>query len=225
MGRSAWSQMVLERGMLIEYCLKIPPLMLNFEFNPQSISRTRTATIPRRGDGKGCGGYGFSTESDTQRASQGVTVEPEQMTITILLDATDRMNVGDETASFFGVQPEIDIIYSMLEPRNQLAEGARVLSSLGADIPKAFSRQESSPVLLFKWGIQVLPVFMTQAQIEGKEFLPSLHPYRAEASLTLQVIESTNPFYEVERKRRLAYAMKHMGQSVMTNVNTLLNGA
>lgn len=47
---------------------------------------------------------------------------------------------------------------------------------------------------------------MTQAQIEIKAFLPSLHPYRAEATLTLQMIESNNPFYpqEVERQFRSA---------------------
>ena len=61
-------------------------------------------------------------------------------------------------------------------------------------------------MLVFKWGMQVLPVFMTQAQIDVKEYLPNLTPYRAEATLTLQVIESRNPFYEAERRRQAALA-------------------
>jgi hypothetical protein len=60
--------------------------------------------------------------------------------------------------------------------------------------------------MLFVWGVQTLPVFLTQAQVEVKEYLPSLLPYRAEASLTMQIIESNNPFYEQELKRQFALA-------------------
>jgi hypothetical protein len=68
-------------------------------------------------------------------------------------------------------------------------------------------------VLLFRWGPHTLPVFMTQAQIELKEFLPNLKPYRAEATLTLQIIESNNPFYVDELKRQFASAGQPVGTS------------
>jgi hypothetical protein len=55
--------------------------------------------------------------------------------------------------------------------------------------------------------VQLLPVFLTQVQIDAKEYLPSLLPYRAEVALTLQLIESNNPFYLAELKRQFANAV------------------
>ena len=43
---------VLQRGMLIEYGLSLPPLALVFDFNPQQISRSRSVTI-KTGDAPG----------------------------------------------------------------------------------------------------------------------------------------------------------------------------
>ena len=43
-------------------------------------------------------------------------------------------------------------------------------------------------------------------RVDEKDYLPSLIPYRAEASLTLQVIEGNNPFYQVETVRQMAFA-------------------
>ncbi len=47
---------------------------------------------------------------------------------------------------------------------------------------------------------------MTQAQFDVKAWLPNLVPYRAEATLTLQIIESNNPFYREELRRQFAPA-------------------
>ena len=43
---------------------------------------------------------------------------------------------------------------------------------------------------------------LTQAQIQAKELLPTLFPYRAEAALSLQVIETDNPIYRLEKIRQ-----------------------
>jgi hypothetical protein len=98
----------------------------------------------------------------------------------------------------------------MLQPRPHTPEGARVLGAVASESPRACSHAESTPVLLFKWGLRILPVFLTQAQIEGQQYLPNLFPFRAEASLSLQVIESKNPFYEVERRRQQAAARSQL---------------
>lgn len=201
-----YSPFATVRGVLVEFTEASDPLELRFEFNPSTLSRTRSVTIRTGGAPGTVGGYDFADQSEVPRASQGVTVQPETMTMKILLDATDRMNAGDETASQFGVQPEIDILRAMLEPKAQGPEGARTLAALGSAEPRAFARQQFASVLLFRWGAVELPVFMTQARVDGKEFLPSLYPYRAEATLTLQVIESQNPIYEKEVKRLSASA-------------------
>ena len=198
-------------GSLVEYTQAKHPLKLVFEFNPSGITRSRSITVPSGNCAATRGGYDFSNQSEVARASQGVTVNAETLSLKILLDATDRMNAGDATACKQGVQPEIDIIRSMVEPKSQTREGARTLAALGQGQKRAFSRHVFASVLIFHWGIHSLPVFMTQARIDAKAFLPNLTPYRAEADLTLQVIESNNPFYgrELERQFRSAGQLKH----------------
>lgn len=199
-----FSNTLVMRGALIEYANVDVPLMLFFEFNPSTITRTRSVTI-KTGEAPGTvGGYDFSNKAETVRAAQSVTVNAESFSVKILLDATDRMNAGDPVASSMGVQPEIDTVRSMVEPKSQGASGARTLAALGKGEERAFSRSQYASVLLFVWGIHVLPIFLTQVQIEIKELLPTLIPYRAEATLTMQVIESINPFYINEIKRQVA---------------------
>ena len=194
------------RGALIEYTEAPDPLALFFDFNPSSMTRTRAVTI-RTGDAAGTtGGYDFASKSEVPRASQGVSTQPESLSAKILLDATDRMNAGDPVAATVGVQPEIDILRTMVEPKSQTPEGARTLAALGEGDGRAFSRDRYASVLLFQWGAISLPVFMTQAQVELRELLPNLFPYRAEATLALQVIESSNPIYTTELKRQTTSA-------------------
>lgn len=201
-----WSQVRSVPGRLCEYSRAADALELVFEFNPATLTRTRSVTLRTGGAPGSRGGYDFQNETEAVRAAQGVTLAPETFTLKILLDATDRMNAGDPQATQSGVQPEIDILRCMLEPKVQAPTGARTLAALQPGDARAFARQEHASVLVFTWGVQVLPVFLTQAQVELKEFLPSLVPYRAEATLTLQVIESANPFYATEVRRLAASA-------------------
>ena len=205
-----WSPLKVKRGVLIEYTLDPTPLVLAFDFNPTSITRTRKVNVKSGGAPGTEGGYDFTTPAEAQRASQGVSVEAESLSLKILLDATDRMNAGDRLASTQGIQPEIDVIFTMLEPRSQMPRGVQTLAALGQGKSRAFSRREFASVMLFKWGLQVLPVFVTDAELEIKAYLPNLFPYRAEATLSLQVIESNNPIFELERKRRVLSAVSHV---------------
>ncbi len=196
---------VMQRGALIEYGLSLPPLALIFDFNPQQISRTRTMTI-KTGDAPGSrGGYDFTSPLETPRVAQGVEMQAETFSIDILLDATDDMNDGNPIANSFGVQPQIDTLRSMLEPKVQGPLGVRTLASLtpggGA---RAFERDETASVLIFHWGLQNLPVFLTGVAQKEVLHLPNLSPYRAEMQLSMQVIESANPFYTADKIRQTA---------------------
>ncbi|MDH3511119.1 MAG: hypothetical protein OER85_09745 [Gammaproteobacteria bacterium] len=201
-----FSHLKVTRGALKEYTVVSNPLELEFDFNPASITRTRSVTVKTGNNPATAGGYDFENEAEAPRAAQGVTVNAETFTVKILLDATDRMvNETDTQAHTLGVQPEIDILRSMLEPKLQTPDGAHTLAAMG----QGSSPCEAHPypsVLEFIWGVQQLPVFMTQVQIELKAFLPTLVPYRAEATLTLRIIESINPLYtkEVDRQMRSA---------------------
>ncbi|HEX7839008.1 MAG TPA: hypothetical protein VF469_16130 [Kofleriaceae bacterium] len=203
------------RGALVEYAVSLPPLILMFELNPEYISRSRTITV-KTGNAPGTrGGYDFVLPTETPRVAQGVTVQPETLTIEVLFDATDRMNGGDPIASIQGVQPELDTLRAMIEPKTQGPGGLQMLSSLGAGAQRAFQRQESPSVLLFAWGEHVLPVFLTSIRVEERAHLPSLVPYRANATLTMQVIEGNNPFYLLEQLRILVGATVDTGQQAI----------
>jgi len=190
------------RGVLFEYGLTIPPLALVFQFNPQEISRSRTVTV-KTGNAPGSrGGYDFLSPLETSRVAQGVEMQAESFSIDILLDATDGMSDENAIATTFGVQPQIDTLRAMAEPKSQGPGGVKVLSSLGLSGARAFERQETASVLIFAWGMQLLPVFLTGVAQKEALHLPNLMPYRATMSLTMQVIESANPFFLAEKVRQ-----------------------
>lgn len=205
-----FSHLKVVRGSLREYTSADKPLELHFEFNPATITRTRAVEV-KFGEGQSMtGGRDFSSTSEVPRVTQGATVKAESFTVKILLDATDRMNANDREAQTKGVQPELDILYSMVEPKMQTPDGATTLAALG----EGGSSSDAQPypsVLEFHWGDQILPVLMTQLQFDVKAYLPSLLPYRAEVTLTLQIIQSANPFYTPEVKRVYASAQKAVG--------------
>jgi len=205
-----FSELNVARGYLREYTNADNPLELHFEFNPSTISRTRSVEI-NFGEGQATtGGRDFHDASEVSRVTQGATVKAESFTVKILLDATDRMNAGDNDAQTKGVQPELDILYYMIEPKLQAPDGATTLAALGEGGSVAESQPYPS-VLEFHWGEQVLPVLMTQLQFDVKAYLPSLLPYRAEATLTLRIIQSDNEFYTPEMNRVFASAQQASG--------------
>ena len=205
-----FSNLKVVRGFLCEYTITDNPIELHFEFNPSTITRTRSVEI-KFGEGQATtGGRDFNNASEVPRVTQGATVKAESFTVKILLDATDRMNAGDKDAQSKGVQPELDILYYMVEPKLQAPDGATTLAALGEGGSICQSHPYPS-VLTFHWGEQVLPVLMTQLQIDVKAYLPSLLPYRAEATLTLQIIQSVNPFYTHEMIRVFASAHQASG--------------
>ena len=203
------------KGILVEYALAILPLVLVFEFNPQSLSRTRTITL-KTGSAPGTqGGYDFLLPTETPRVAQGVTVAPEILSMEIMLDGTDRMNDGEVIATQFGIEPELDTLRSMVEPKSQGPGGLQTLSSLGLGGERAFQRSESASVLLLVWGTHILPVFLTSVQVTEEAHLPSLIPYRAKATLSMQIIEGNNPFYQVEKVRQVLGAALNTGRTVI----------
>jgi hypothetical protein len=212
----------LSRGILVEYALALPPLVLVFELNPEQISRNRTVRV-QTGRAPGTrSGWDFASPTETARASAGVAAEPESLSVTILLDGTDRMNDGELVASQFGIQPELDTLRQMVEPKTQLPGGLQILASLGDGGGRAFQRDTVPSVLIFAYGLHVLPVFLTGIEITEQAYLPSFVPYRAEARLTMQVIESRNPFYMAETLRQTVGAGLNTTRTAVGLVGGLL---
>ncbi|MDJ0841877.1 MAG: hypothetical protein QNK37_35570 [Acidobacteriota bacterium] len=205
------------KGALVEYALSLPPLVLIFEFNPKTITRSRTLNI-NTGSAPGTrGGYDFTLPTETPRVAQGVSIEPEKFTVNIMVDATDRMDEGDVIATEFGVEPELDTLRTMLAPKSQGPLGLQTLSSLGLGGDRAFQRHESASVLLFVWGTHIIPVFLTSITVRELAHKPNLIPYRAEVDLSLQVIEGNNPFFLVEEVRQVVGAALNLGSTIASS--------
>jgi hypothetical protein len=150
-----------------------------------------------------------------------VTVEPESFDIEILLDATDRMNDGDSLAHEIGIQPELDTLRSMVEPKTQGPGGLQTLTGLGFGGNRAFQRNQTASVLLLIWGTHVLPVFLKSIEVGESAHLPNLAPYRATVKLGLQVIEGNNPFYEVEKIRQVVGSAMNTARTAVTGIGGL----
>lgn len=215
----------LTRGILIEYGLSLPPLALQFQFNPQTLSRTRSISITMGSAPGTRGGYDFALPNETSRVAQGVSVNPETFDLSILLDASDDMADSSSgrhaIAQQFGIEPQMDTLRSMVEPKSQGPDGMQMLSSLGLGGSKAFQRDEHPSVLLFIWGTHVLPIFLTSVQVEEVAHMPNLIPYRANVTLSMQVIEGNNPFYQVEKVRQLVGAALNLAQGVSGAVTSV----
>ena len=202
------------KGALVEYGLSLPPLALIFQFNPETITRSRSITVTT-GNAPGTrGGYDFVSPLETPRVAQGVELEKESFSIDVLFDATDALEKGDPIVRIFGIQPQIDTLKTMVEPKTQGPAGLQMLSSLGLGGSRAFQRQEHASVLIFIWGIQILPVFLTGVTVNEVAHLSTLLPYRARVQLSMEVIEGNNPFYQVDKLRQLAGATINLGQTV-----------
>ena len=123
------------------------------------------------------------------------------------------MNDGDPLAATLGIQPELDTLRTMVEPKSQGPGGFQMLASLGLAGQRAFQRHESASVLLFVWGTHLLPVFLTSVRVTERAHLPSLIPYRANVTLQMQVIEGNNPFYNVEKILQVTGAAINAGRT------------
>lgn len=207
------------RGVLMEYTLSDIPKILQFEFNPETVSYSYGASVPDYGSEYS--GYGFHERSKADYASQGVEKNIETMSLRILIDAVDRASTGNVIADYLGIQPELDTLRSLVEPHAVGQSGSQTLNSLGANKHCALYCKKTMPVCLFWWGIRLLPVFITQVNIEVKEHTNYLIPQRAEADISLTIIED-NPFYDVETLRRNVLSVLNTGTSTIGITTNLM---
>lgn len=194
------------RGALVEFGVSVPPLVVIFQFNPETITRTRTATPPTTATPRTQGLANMDLVRQLQersvfsdmRGGQTLDVRPQTFSFDIRFDATDGLNDGEELASQFGVGPQLATLEQMMLPKNQSLLGtvASSLVSPSATSFAFFDEARNPPITLFVWGRKkVLPVNITSMTIREQEYSIDLHVTRATASVTLEVIEGPNaPF-------------------------------
>src|SRR2546423_6157492 len=194
------------RGAFAEFGISLPPLIVVFQFNPLTISRTHTASVsstrtPRRRSEQNLSPLGKAMKSDpltNVRGNQIIKVNEETLSFDIRLDATDKLDEGDALTEEFGVAPQLSTLELMMVPKGQGLLGAAasmLLKKAGASF-SFVDDEKNPPVILFIWGRKkVMPVNIMSMQIKEEEFSTDLNPTRATVSVSLQVIEGPNaPF-------------------------------
>lgn len=197
------------RGAFVEFGISLPPLIVVFQFNPATISRTRSSHVQPPNTPQ--------TTAEAQSASfiqqlgtsnggsliefrngQKIIVQPETFSFDIRLDATDKLDQGDTITEQFGIAPKLSTLELMMLPKTQSLLGGAVSALLGGK-PKNFAffdTDSNPPIILFVWGRKkTIPVNITSMQIREEEFSYELNPIRATVSVSLEAIEGANlPF-------------------------------
>lgn len=195
------------RGAFVEFGLSLPPLVVVFQFNPLTITRTRSASVvapENQETGKAPQNVNLAQQLGAGlkaltsfRGGQTVRVQPERLSFDVRLDATDALDRGEALAEQFGIAPQLSTLELMMLPKSQGVLGA-ALSLLGA-APGNFAFFDDArdpPVILFVWGRKkVLPVNILSLQIREEQFSADLNPLRAVVGVTLEVIEGANAPY------------------------------
>lgn len=202
------------RGAFLEYGLSLPPLAFIFQFNPETLTRSRTATFAARGAGGSStdgGNCRDSSEQQDRSCLAQVTVSEETIGFTLQLDATDDLDSGDGPTQKYGISPQLSVLELMIYPKTSQLLGVPVGNLLGTTDQFGAAQAKVVPILLFIWGRKrVLPVVMTSLQITEQEYFPDLNPKRASVAVQLKVLEGFNPPYLYTHGIRMLLALQNL---------------
>ena len=168
----------LQKGALIGLDL-INPLasIINFQYNPETLSRTLRARTTPAG-----GGSGQTAPGEAMRLAGP---PEESYKLEVVLDATDQMEIADPITAQFGIHPQLASLEMLLYPKSGLVIANEVLMQAG--VIEAI--QPEAPLAILVWGVKrILPVRLTGFSINEEMFDPNLNPIHARVSLDLNVL-------------------------------------
>ena len=223
----AASTSVTTRGATIVGSTTSGQLALQFQFNPETVTRTRAgqwdprvkrqeAKIPPNPEVRGNASMG----------SSALLAESETISFKIIFDATEAVLAGRDYGAKNGVLPQL----AFLEIVSQGREG-----NIDPKKPDK-TKEEIQPIrpdelLLVLGSARIFPVVLTNLTITEQKFLPNLVPLRAEVELKLTVLEPIESRYSALvdtafaqlTQRRSAAAQEASSASIVTAIWAELN--
>lgn len=165
-----------------------PPLIVTFQFNPESISDNKTVNYRDSKTGL-CG----TAPGKTYTGGGDRTIN-----FKIKLHGLEQgTNLLNPTGIDNGIGTELAKLRSFLYPATDAWAAVGALASDGG------RRIKSPPTCLFGFGLKLLECVVKEIKIQETQFNYLLAPVRAEADITLSVIENAgDPLYEVDKQRR-----------------------
>jgi hypothetical protein len=164
----------LAKGAIVAFNLPVPtPKVIPFQYNPENLSRSLEAQT--------AGGEEGAAAESTRLAGAPI----ETIKLECELDATDRLEKGEETAAEMGIYPQLAILETLLYPSSAVVIANTILLSLGTIeiLPT------QGPFTLLIWGAKrILPVRITEFSVTEEAFDTSLNPIRAKVSRGLRVL-------------------------------------
>ncbi|MCY0096583.1 hypothetical protein [Hoeflea ulvae] len=211
------------RGVLIEYTAASDAIILPFQYNMETMTRTRGAALKVAGSASVGGSFAFSTPMETPRVMQSAELEDETLSMELIFSAGDYMDRDGWELGTAGIAPVLDALRSLVEPRSQRPGSMRIMGELGLLGDRAFQRDVSPSVVLFVAGAYVLPMAMKSVSYTIEEFYPNLAPTLARAQIAMQIIEANNPFIFAERLRqqRSALRLKERPESIIPDLKDI----
>jgi hypothetical protein len=148
------------------------PIVVIFQYNPDSLSRTLQPQMGAEGADK--------TEALRLKGAPIETIK-----VDIELDAADQLERDDRTARDMGLYPVLSALEILIYPRAQRVITNTQLLALGTIeiLPPV------APLTVFVWGPKrALPVKLTEFSITEEAHDLKLNPIRAKVSLGLRVL-------------------------------------
>ena len=150
---------------------------IEFTINPDAMHRTLTPRL--------VGG-----EQDERSLAVRYTGAPrENITITVLLDATDKLNKGDPNAIAYGILPDLETLELLVFPSTtQVKQNIEKLQQGQLEIAPNLA-----PLILFTWGKnRTWPVILESYTLSEELFDGKLNPIRAYLTLSMRVLTYTD---------------------------------
>jgi hypothetical protein len=147
--------------------------VIPLQYNPDSLSRTLQV--------QAAGGEG----GDRSQALRLKGPPVETFKVEAELDATDRLEAADGTATQVGLLPDLAALETMIYPTSSQLQSNQGLMNAGT---LEITPMET-PLALFVWSKErVVPVRITELSVTEEAFDPSLNPIRAKISLGMRAL-------------------------------------
>lgn len=156
----------------------VPTDIIVFQFNSETLTR-RLEPPKENTANQGTSARGAAGATHQSRAPT------ETLTVSIDLDASDKLQDGDPIATAVGLHPAIAQLELLLYPPSALVILNKILALAGV----ASFDPPNSPLVLFVWGTtRLLPVHVNSIQITEQQFDNRLNPIVARAEIALTVL-------------------------------------
>ena len=178
---------VAPEGITVTSIMPSGKLALQFQFNPETVTRTRAGQWdPRVKRQEAKIAPNPEVRGDASFGSSALLAESETIGFKIVFDATEAVLAGRSHGTEKGVLPQL----AFLEVVSQGREGNVVEDPKKQDKTKEVIQPVRPDELLLVLGSsRIFPVVLTNLTITEQKFLPSLVPLRAEVELKFTVLE------------------------------------